>query len=162
MSNHESAVSAITNRPEKIPAFGKKYEIKRFVFGQFCDALEYTPPLVPLIMQLSEVPRNAKGEPDFTSQAGMRLMMTALQVSGPSVIGLVSIATQEPREWLEQQDPLEGLGIFIKVVEKNLDFLSQANVEKLTAMLGGLQQQTQTAGGESSTNSSTVDTPTSQ
>jgi hypothetical protein len=78
----------------------------------------------------------------------MDFAVTAASISGASIFGIVSVATQEPTEWLEEQDAIEGLKIFAKVVEKNLDFFSQENLSLLTSLVGGLQQKIPASGGD--------------
>lgn len=154
----ESVLSQVANTPEIVPAFGRSYAISKFTLGPLCQAFPYIGPLVMLLEQLREVPRDEKGLPDMGTQAGQKLLLTAFNVCGDSVFGLISVATKEPIEWLELQDPIDGLAIFAKVVEKSLSFFSPSEVERLMKAFDGLLQKTQTTGGVSSTTSSATGT----
>lgn len=61
----------------------------------------------------------------------------ALSMSGDSMMGLISVATYEPLEFLqhEDRDPFEGIELLSVIVEKNLDFFSEANIARLTAIV---------------------------
>lgn len=146
-----SELKQIVNAPETIKAFGRTYEIKKFTFGPMTQALEYVGPLGYLLRKLAEMPQDEKGRIKADASAMMDFAVTAASISGPSIFGIVSVATQEPTEWLEEQDAIEGLKIFAKVVEKNLDFFSQENMGLLTGLIGGLQQKIPESGGDSST-----------
>jgi hypothetical protein len=94
------------------------------------------------------LPKDKDGRPQLATEDMMDFAVTAISISGPSVLGLISVATNEPPEFLETADPLEGLQIFIKVVEKNLDFFTQTNFDKLSQMFGNLMQHIPTLGGD--------------
>lgn len=146
-----SELKEIVNAPETVSAFGRTYEIKKFTFGPMTQALEYVGPLGYLLRKLNEMPRDAAGKIVADTGAMMDFAVTAASISGPSIFGIVSVATQEPTEWLEEQDAIEGLRVFAKVVEKNLDFFSQENMGLLTDLIGGLQQKIPESGGDLST-----------
>lgn len=148
-----SELKQIVNVPEQVSAFGRTYEIKKFTFGPMTQALEYVGPLGYLLRKLTEMPKDASGKIIADASAMMDFAVTAASISGPSIFGIVSVATQEPQEWLEEQDAIDGLKVFAKVVEKNLDFFSQENMGLLTALIGGLQQKIPESGGDSSTTS---------
>lgn len=155
-----SELKELVNAPELVPAFGRTYEIKRFTLGPLTQAFEYVGPLGYVLKRLMSYPVDAKGRPVLNQDDVMDLASMALTISGPSVMGLISIATKEPTQWLDEQDPLEGLAIFAKVVEKNLDFFTPAYTDKLKVMFGGLMDRIPTLGGEQSVNSSETDTTT--
>jgi hypothetical protein len=139
------------NLPEMVRAFGRSYEIRKFTFGPMTQALEYIGPMGYLLRKLAEFPRDKKGNVKATPEQMMEFAVTAVSISGPSVFGLVSVATKEPIEWLENQDAMDGLKLFAKVVEKNLDFFSRQNIDQVTAMLGGFQERIPELGGPPST-----------
>jgi hypothetical protein len=143
-----STLKEIVNTPEEVKAFGRTYSIGKFTFGPMTQALEYIGPMGYLLRKLSEFPKDKKGNMQATPEQLMEFAVTAVSISGPSVFGLVSVATKEPIEWLEAQDAMDGMRIFAKVVEKNLDFFSRENIEQVTGMLGGLQQQIPRLGGD--------------
>lgn len=147
----DSSLQDVVNAPEIVPAFGRSYAISKFTLGPLCQALPYIGPMVILLDKLQAVPRNEQGIPDISTPAGQNLILSAFNLCGDSVFGLISIATQEPVEWLEKQDAIDGITIFAKVVQKNLSFFSPSEIERLTQAFGGLLQQTQTSGGESLT-----------
>jgi len=142
-------VKQIVNAPEIVTAFGRTYEIKSFTFGPMTEALDYIAPMGYLLRRLAGLPKGV--DPKTVSDEVLNAVMSALSISGPSIMGLVSIATREPKEWLELQDPMDGLRLFAKVVEKNLGFFSQQNLDQITKFINGLQGQIPTSGGASST-----------
>ncbi len=147
----ESQLKEAVNAPEKVKAFGKEYEIRKFTFGPMTQVLEYVGPMAYLLQWLGELPKDAKGNITATAEQMTALAVRAISISGNSVFGLVSVATQEPIEWLEQQDAMDGIRLFAKVVEKNLDFFSQKNIEELKSTLGSLQPKLEVTGGATST-----------
>lgn len=146
-----SELKELVNAPEIVQAFGRTYEVKRFTLGPLTQAFEYVGPLGFILKRLLAYPRDTEGRPLLTAEDGMDLAVTAISISGPSVIGLISVATKEPIQWLEEQEPLDGLAIFAKVVEKNLDFFTPAYIDKLKGMFAGLMDRIPTLGGEPST-----------
>ncbi len=139
------------NLPEVVKAFGRSYEIRKFTFGPMTQALEYVGPMGYLLKWLRELPTDKKGNIAASQDDMMELAVRVASISGPSLFGLVSVATQEPAEWLEQQDAMDGLKVFAKVLEKNLDFFSLENVEQIAKLFGGLQRRIPASGGASST-----------
>ena len=139
------------NIPEQVSAFGRTYEISKFTLGPMTQALEYVGPMGYLLKWVRELPRDKKGKIMASEDQTLELAIRAASISGPSIFGLISVATKEPIEWLEQQDALEGLKVFAKVLEKNLDFFSPENVEQITKLFGGLQRQIPVSGGGTST-----------
>lgn len=149
--SQQSQLQEVVNVAEKVKAFGKSYDIRKFTFGPMTQALEYVGPMAYLLQWLNELPKDDKGKIVATAEQMTALAVRAISISGNSVFGLVSIATKEPIEWLEQQDAMDGIRLFAKVVEKNLDFFSQQNIDELKATLGNLQPQIQQTGGATST-----------
>ena len=141
-----SELKELVNAPELVQAFGRSYEIKKFTLGPMTQAFEYVGPLSYLLGRLASLPQQ-NGKVDPSSAEWSRLLAEAITISGPSVFGLISVATKEPPEWLEDQDPMDGLRIFAKVVEKNLDFFSPDNLSQFVELVSGLAQKTQQLGG---------------
>lgn len=135
-----SDIQELVNIPALVPAFGKTYEIKKFSFGKLCECFEYVTPIVLLIENILSWPRDEKGKPAPTRDQLLNLAVSVISMSGPSVMGIVSVATEEPVEWLrEQDDSMGGLAIFAKAVEKNLDFFTKENIERFKDLFVGLQ-----------------------
>jgi hypothetical protein len=137
-----SEVANIADAP--IAAFGRKYKIAKFNLRQLAQAMEYAGYIGVLIIQAMKLKKDAGVEEviGFVTQG--------IGVSSPAFIPIISIATGEPVEWLEEQDDALGaLEIFVKVVEKNRDFFTQENIEKVKRMFGALLPQTQEAGTDS-------------
>lgn len=153
-----STTEDIANIPVPVPAFGKTYQIKRFTLGPAFRALEYVGPFGYLLRTILALPRGEDGNFKIDGDRMIDLAVTAISISGPSALGLISVATNEPPEWLEDKDPLEGLDILAAVLEKNLDFFSPENIEKVTKVLGRLQRAALAYGGSTSTTSSPTDT----
>jgi hypothetical protein len=147
----ESALKELVNAPELVTAFGKTYAIGKFTLGPMTRALEYVGPMGYLLKRLVALPKDKQGRPKLGKEEALDFAVTAISISGPSVLGLIGVATNEPPEFLEVQDPMEGLAIFVKVVEKNLDFFTQQNFDKISHMFGNLLQQIPTLGGGTST-----------
>jgi hypothetical protein len=142
----------VVNVPEKVEAFGRKYAISRFALGQVCQAFDFAPYIALVIQEATSFSRDDKGNVAPTQAELMAFCGKAVAVCGPAVMGLISIATKEPLEWLEvQDDVVGGIGLFAKVVEKNLDFFTQENLARLKGMFGGLASKLNPTGGDSST-----------
>lgn len=145
-------LNEIVNYPRKVKAFGKEYEVKRFAIGQLARAAEYIAPLGYLM-------RSAE-------QADMAdLIVKALSLGGEPALGLLMVVTEEPIEWLEEQDPIEGMELLTSTVEANGSyFFDSANLEKLKAMGRRIERVIKTfgpksdAGTQSSMTSSEPDT----
>lgn len=137
---------AVVNHPVTVKAFGRKYEIKKFTMGHLVRALPYIAPLGYLM-------RSAKieeGQPVLDQYAA--LFVSALHLSGEPAMGLISVATSEPIEWLEEQDPLDGLELLTTIVEKNVDYFFQPdNLGRIKAVRARLQSVIQRHGGATST-----------
>ena len=137
----------IANVPETVNAFGRDYHVGRFVLGQMAQALEFVGPVGYLLKWLAEFPVT-NGKIQINPAQAMELTVRLAAISGPSLIGLVSIATREPVEWLEEQeDVMGGLRIFAKVLEKNLDFFTQENIAEATGIFKSLAERIQDVGG---------------
>jgi transcription termination factor Rho len=144
-----TVLQEVVNVPELVTAFGKTYEIKKFTLGQAARALEFINPIGYLLQQLAAAPTK-RGKP-AEDPLIVQKIVSAISISGESMMGLISIATQEPREWLDEQDAMDGLEILLKVVEKNLSFFSQKNIGKVTELIERLVQGVQQVGGDIST-----------
>lgn len=142
----------IVNLPVPVKAFGKTYQIGRFTLGPAFRALEYVGPFGFLLKTVLAFPKDENGRPALSSDQMIELAVTAISISGPSALGLISVATNEPPEWLEDKDPIDGLEVLAAVLEKNLDFFSPENIERVTKMFGGLQHAMLAFGGNTSTN----------
>jgi hypothetical protein len=149
----QSQMEEIVNLPVEVKAFGKTYEIKRFTLGPATRALEYVGPFGYLLKTILSFPRDENGKVTATADQFTELAVTAVSISGPSALGLISVATNEPVEWLEDKDPFEGFAILAAILEKNLDFFSPANIERVTRMFGGLQRAILSYGGNTATTS---------
>lgn len=155
----QSQMEEIVNLPVEVKAFGKTYYIKRFTLGPATRALEFVGPFGYLLKTILSFPRElnpatGKLEVKATSDQFTELAVTAVSISGPSALGLIAVATNEPVEWLEDKDPFEGFAILAAVLEKNLDFFSPENIERVTKMFGGLQRAILSSGGTTATTSS--------
>lgn len=138
----------IVNAPAIVKAFGREYAIKRFSMAQVFRSVEHVAPFSYVLKQILMLPRQEITLPDgkkqqqilITDQQKMEFAITALSISGPSALGLISVATNEPIEWLEMDDknPLDGLRVLAAVLEKNLDFFTPENIDEVTRMVGGL------------------------
>lgn len=143
----------IVNTPRIVKAFGKQYEIKRFTLGPAFRAAEFVGPFGFLLKTVMRFPRNEKDQLVITEDEKIELAVTAISISGPSAVGLISVATNEPIEWLEDKDLFDGIDILAAVLEKNLDFFTPENIERVTRMFGGLQRAVLNFGGATSTTS---------
>jgi hypothetical protein len=143
----QSTLQELVNVPVTVKAFGKKYEIQKFNLGQTTRALEYIGTFRYAISALT------RPDADVVS-----ILLGAIAVSGDTALGLISVATSEPVEWLETQDTMEGLEVLTAVIEKNADFFSQENIQRVKGMFGRLQSKIPALGGDTSTPSSDTDT----
>ena len=147
----ETPVEDILNTPATVKAFGKEYKIKRFSLGQLTRAAEHLAPLGYLV-------RSAMTTMDDPALAGDLIAQT-LSIAGPPALGLLSVATEEPIEWLEEQDPVEAFELLSFTVERNARyFFVPENRERLIAAATRIKTAMQTASGKSATSSAPVDT----
>jgi hypothetical protein len=130
-----SEMQKLANLPAKANAFGRQYEIKRFSLYQIAQALTHITPLQYAVQELT----NKGGQ--LTKGEIAAVLLASLSISGESIINLVSIATTEPVEWVgEQDDPIGAMEVLTAVVEKNSDFFSQENMDRVKGLLARLQQ----------------------
>lgn len=150
-------VEEIVNVPVLVKAFGreKPYEIKRFSLGQFARSLNYINPLSALLQEW------VRGR-DMDKADWVPSIVAALSMSGDSILGLISVATYEPLEWLDDKDPFEGLELLAVIVEKNLDFFSEKNIKRVAGLVERITPKIHELYGVTSTTSSTTDTTTTQ
>lgn len=154
-SPEESVLKTLANNPEDVKAFGKTYKIKRFNLGQIVDCTEYAPYIGFLLKQLMATDRDSEGKPQLNESQMVDFAASAVNISGPTILGLISIATEEPVEWLREQEGATVIGdmtrVFAKVVEKNLDFFTQQNLDDIKAAFAPLMQRILQFGGNTST-----------
>lgn len=126
----QSQAEEIVNIPQIVKAFGRTYEIKRFSLGQFARSLNYIGPLAGVLQTWVRGPVMDRAD-------WVPAIVGALSMSGDSMIGLISVATYEPIEWLEEgdKDPFEGIELLTVIIEKNLDFFSEQNINRLVAAI---------------------------
>jgi hypothetical protein len=138
----------LLNTPIRVKAFGREHEVRRFPLGKMQRALEHVAPLGYLM-------RSA------TSGDIADTLVHALALGGPPAIGLLSVQTDEPPEWLEDKDPIEGLELLAAIVEVNARyFFDSENATRLKKAGARIQKVIETFGGATSTNSSNTNTPT--
>lgn len=142
------AVEDILNTPEIVKAFGKEYEIRRFPLGPLTRAAEHLAPLGYLMRSVTGA------EIDVG-----HLIAQALISAGEPALGLLSVATEEPVEWLEDKDPVEAFELLSVVIEKNVRyFFAPDNKARLEAAFARIKTAVQTESGRSATSSVPVDT----
>ena len=144
----DSDLNDLVNHPVRVKAFGREYEVRRFALGKMQRALEHIAPLGYLM-------RSA------TQADAADILVNALSLGGPPALGLLSVATDEPPEWLEDKDPIEGLELLAAIVEVNARyFFDSANLARLKAAGARIQKIIETHGGATSMNSSATITVT--
>jgi hypothetical protein len=164
MSQSTAQLPKIVNLPETVKAFAdehgekRQYQIRRFNLGQLAQALEWAGFIGVLVVQAMRLNQNPSEEELVT------FIAQGVGVSSPAFLPIISIATQEPVEWLSERDQPEDLidatRIFVKAVVKNRDFFTPANLDKFRGLFAELAPEIPTSGGPSSTISSTEDTAT--
>jgi hypothetical protein len=158
MSQNAAQLPKVVNLPETVKAFGREYQLRRFNLGQLAQALEWAGFIGVLVVQAMKL------ETKPTEEQLVTFIAQGVGVSSPAFLPIVSIATQEPVEWLSERDQpedlIDAMRIFVKAVVKNKDFFTPANIERFKAMFAELAPTTPTSGGPSSTISSTEDTAT--
>lgn len=151
MTTTDTALQELVNSASTVHAFGRSYEIKKFGLGQACRAVQYIGPLGYLFQRLMAFPRDKKGNIKAGSPDMAQLAIEAISISGESILGLISVATCEPIEWLDDKDLMEGLDVLVAVIEKNADFFSPESIKRLTDVFGRLQHKIPLPGGDTST-----------
>jgi hypothetical protein len=158
MSQSQAQLPRIFNLPETVSAFGREYQIRRFNLGQLAQALEWAGFIGVLVVQAMKLGTKP------TEEELVTFIAQGVGVSSPAFLPIISIATQEPVEWLserdEPEDLIDAVRIFVKAVVKNRDFFTPANLDRFKAMFAELAPTIPTSGGPSSTISSTEDTAT--
>lgn len=147
------SVEDILNTPETVEAFGRKYVIGRFSVGQLLRTAEHIAPLGYLIRTAIQAGKSQENIGDLIAQ----ILMTG----GPPAIGLLSVATEEPIEWLEHpdRDPIEAFELLSVAVEKNVRyFFAPKNKARLEAAFARIKTAVQTESGKFATSSPPVDT----
>lgn len=125
----------IANLPIPVKAFGREYQIKKFTIFQLAQAMTYLGPLQYVVQEVADKYK------ELTTGQMVSVVVGALSISGESLIGLISIATSEPIEWIgAQDDELGALEVITAVVEKNTHFFSPENIERYKVLFGRLQQ----------------------
>ena len=150
--NKPSSESAkVVNFPKRVAAFGAEYEVRELTLGPMIRALPHIAPLGYLLRSV-------------TKSDATDLLVNALALSGEPALGLLSVITEEPVEWLEDKDPIDGLELLTSVVEANVAyFFDSANLERIKnafARLGKVVEEhaPNPNSGEFSTSSSVADT----
>jgi hypothetical protein len=158
MSQSQAQLPRIVNLPEPVKAFGREYQIRRFNLGQLAQALEWAGFIGVLVVQAIKLGTKP------TEEQLVTFIAQGVGVSSPAFLPIISIATQEPIEWLSERDQpedlIDAMKIFVKAVGKNRDFFTPENIERFRAMFAELVPETPTSGGPSSTISSIADTAT--
>ena len=117
----QSPTADLLNVPEVVKAFGKEYQVRRFNIGQLMQAAEHIAPLSYLIQ---------------IAQQGdvVGLLMEVLATARKPALGLLSVASEEPVEWLEEQDPIDAYELLAAYVERNARyFFDSENKRRLDA-----------------------------
>jgi hypothetical protein len=148
----------VANTPERVKAFGKEYEVRRFTLRDVAEAVQYLGPLSYVLRYMDAFQKDAEGRPVIARGDMIELAIRAVSLSGDSAIGMLSVITKEPVDWLEQQDPMDGLELLVMGVEKNLDFFSEKNIARAKALFGRLGAVLPQRGGTPSENSSSAGT----
>ena len=144
----ENEVNDLLNTPETVEAFGRTYKIKRFSLGQLTRAAEHLAPLGYLMRSVTG------GDIDIG-----QMIAQGLATAGEPALGLISVATEEPIEWLEDRDPVEAFELLSVIVEKNVRyFFAPANKARIEAAFARIRTAVQSESGKSATSSSPVDT----
>jgi len=135
-----TAGEEMVNKPTMVKAFGREYAIKRFSMAQVFSSVEYVAPFGFILENIFALPTDERGIPILTREQKSQFVVTALSISGPSCLGLISVATGEPIEWLETEDknPIDGLKILSEVLAKNLDFFTRDNIETVMGLIANL------------------------
>lgn len=147
----ESSTAQIVNFPKTVPAFGKEYQVRELTLGPLIRALPHIAPLGYLMRSL-------------TKADAADVLVNALALAGEPALGLISVVTEEPTEWLEDKDPVEALELLTEIVEASADyFFDSAKLERIRiafARLGKVIEQhaPKEKSGTSSTYSSDTDT----
>jgi hypothetical protein len=140
----EQELPDLINTPVKVKAFGREHEVRRFPLGKMQRAVEHIAPLGYLMRSASQ------GDIIET-------LVQALAMGGPPAIGLLSVQTEEPPEWLEDKDPIEGVELLAAIVEVNARyFFDSENLERLKRAGARIQKVIETYGGATSANSSST------
>jgi hypothetical protein len=147
----QNSTGDLLNIPETVQAFGREYKIKRFALGPLTRAAEHLAPLGYLFRSAMAIAR----DPDEVGQ----LVAQALATGGPPALGLISVAIEEPIEWLEDKDPIEAFELLSVIVEKNVRyFFAPENKSRLEAAFARIKKAAQIESGKSVISSVPVDT----
>ena len=145
----EDQLASIVNAGRQVTLMGESFTVKKFTLGPMTRVMPYLGPLAYVFRQLFDRPKDAKGRPIITDAETLELAVTALSISGESVMGVISVVTNKTPQDLEEADLMEAAEVFGAVIEQNAPLFSRENLEKLKGVWAKVQ-----TGMNSSTNSS--------
>ncbi len=133
-----SEIEKLANVPLPVKAFGREYGVKRLTLGQIAQSLAYVGTLQTVIKQVAD--EYDKRGSLSNAQIGA-IAVGSLANSTYSMIGLLSVVTTEPIEWLEEQDDIIGAtDLLTAAIEKNAPLFSKNNLAHLKANMGRIQE----------------------
>lgn len=148
----ESDLAGVVNAPTVINAFGRQYEIRQLSIGQTFQASVHIAKMALVFQAWGDIQRLE------TINEKISGIMETVSFSEDAIVGLISVATGEPVEWVKQQNSMEATYVLGAVIEKNLPLFSAENIKRVKGMFGGLQARISELGGATSTTSSATDT----
>jgi hypothetical protein len=103
-----SELTKLTGEVREVTVAGEVFKIKPFKIGQLGKVMN-------LVSTLTA----------FADEDGEIKLLDAFTKGSESVLSICTIATGKPREWFDDVDVDEGLGLVLAIYEVNRDFFAQ-------------------------------------
>jgi hypothetical protein len=145
----EDQLSQIVNVGQEVSLMGETFRVKKFTLGPMTRVMPYLGPLAYVFRQIFEKPKDDKGRPIISDAEMLELAVTALSISGESVMGVLSVVSGKTQEELEGADLMESAEVFAAVVQQNAPLFSRQSLDRFKGVWAKVQ-----AGMNSSTSSS--------
>lgn len=145
----ESELANIVNAGKRVTLMGETIYVKKFTLGPMTRVMPYLGPLAYVFRQIFEKPKDDQGRPIVTEAEILELAVTALSISGESVMGVLSVVSGKTPEELENADLMESAEVFAAVVQENAPLFSRQSLDRFKGVWAKVQ-----AGMNFSTNSS--------
>lgn len=135
----ESELTDIVNAGQEVSLMGETFRVKKFTLGPMTRVMPYLGPLAYVFRQIFEKPKDEKGRPVINDAETLELAITALSISGESVMGVLSVVSGKTPIELEDADLIESAEVFAAVIQQNAPLFSRQSLDKFKGVWGKVQ-----------------------